>query len=156
MITPLCGLHGDGKLMKLAEKVTSIIHDIYITDSDHLGYQVDQDAFSLRGQNTLSTKREVTAKTKRLKNLIRKHGSILQNEHKLFDDIIREIVQPQFSAFWFETADRLFEDGPLLIQMPTILIGHVVTRSGFDLQPEHEKEFHLKIDDALLEPIKTD
>ena len=102
------------------------------------------------------TKRKVTAKTKRLKNLIRKHGSILQNEHKLFDDIIREIVQPQFSAFWFETADRLFEDGPIMIQMPTILIGHAVTRSGFDLQPEHEKEFHLKIDDALLEPIKTD
>ena len=156
MITPLCGVHGDEKLMKLAEKVTTIIHDIYITDSERLGYQVDQDSFSLRGQHTLGTKRASTALKQKFKNLIRRHGRILHNEHKLFDDIIREVVQPKFSAFWFETSERLFENGPLVIQMPTVIIGHAMGNRVLELEPEHEQQFQLEIDDAVLEPIITE
>ena len=155
MITPLCGLHGDGNLMMLAEKVTAILHDVYITDSDKLGYHVDNEAFSFNGDKTLKTEKMVREMRNKLTALTRKHGGILQHEHKLFDDILKEIVQPQFQAFWFETPERFFEHGPRVIEMPTVLIGHAFSQRGFDLEPEHEEQFKLRIDDAILEPIDT-
>ena len=155
MITPLCSLHGDGNLMSLAQKVTNILHEVYITDSEKVGYHVDNEAFTFNGEKTLKTEKAVREMRNKLNALARRHGGILQHEHKLFDDILREVVQPQFQAFWFETPERFFERGPRVIEMPTVLIGRAFNRGVFDLEPEHEEEFKLRIDDAVLEPIDT-
>ena len=147
-------LHDDPAFMKLAEKVTRIFHEIYPTEGDDLGYFVDRDSFSFRRQNDLTTRRQVEETKRSLTSMLRKSGSQLQYECRQFDNIVREIVCPPFEATWFETPDRYFENGPLMMKMPTVLIKHAHAQKGFTLEAEHEEMFQLKIDLNMIDTFE--
>ena len=147
-------LHEDKEFMTRAEKITRIFHEIYPTEDDQLGFYVDNDSFSFRRQNLLSTQTQVDDTKSSLQRLLKKSGSQLQYEFRLFDNILKEIVCPPFEATWFETPDRYFENGPLLLQMPTVLIQHAHTQKGFALEAEHEEVFQLKIDMNMIDTFE--
>ena len=155
-VAPICTLHGDEEFMGLAVKVTTILHDIYPTDAKELGYYVDNDTFSFRGQNSEKT-RSLINKTKELfRGLMRKAGNKLRHEFSLFDNLVRDVIRPEFEAPWFDMPERKFENGPLLVHMPTMIIGNVLNRTEFELEAEHEEAMDLKIDLSKLEPLPID
>ena len=142
---PLCAMHSNEEFMTLAVKVTKIIHEIYPTEDDNLGYYVDNDHFSFEGKSTLTTHRRVKETHEKIVKNARKAGEFLQNEHRIYDCLIRESVEQPFSATWFEASKKLYECGPCIINMPADLIGAVLAKTMFTLDDEHETLFDLKI-----------
>ena len=149
MTAPLCMIHSDEQFVKHAEKVTKIIHEIYPTESENLGYYVDNDNFSLEGKNALDTVKQLKESREKLTAVARRAGFDLQYEHKSYDNMMKDIVDLPFSANWIDTPVKFYEHGPSLIFMPTEIMGHVLAQTTFRLEPEHEELFQLKIEEHL-------
>ena len=147
---PLCGVHGDETLMSLGAKVTRILHEVYPTESETLGMFVDNGKFSF-DTNTLGKKKEAKIAKNRLRSLARVTGFDLHYEHNSFDAMVKQAVDKPFQADWFETPQRDYELGPLLIHMPTTIMSHVIANKTFVLEKEHEKIFGLNIDRAIMD-----
>ena len=149
---PLCGIHSDGKLMSLGEKVTRILHDVYPTESDTLGMFVDNGKFSFK-TDTLGKQKIAKVAKNKLIGLARTTGFALHYEHNSYDAMVKQCVDKPFQASWFEIGQKYYETGPLLVHMPTAFMGHVLANKVFQLEKEHEKIFGLKVDNALMELI---
>ena len=151
MTTPLCDIHADEMLMLKAEKVTAIIHETYPTESDRLGYYVDNDQFSFEGTNTMHTQKILKEQKKQILAVARIAGMELQYEHNLYDTKIKQNVEPNFTADWFEVATRFYESGPPVIHMPTDIIQTVAANRVLDLvspDPEaQENAYQLRFED---------
>ena len=149
MTSSLCEIHSDEILMLKAEKVTSIIHEVYPTESDRLGYYVDNDQFSFEGTNTTKTQKQLKEQKGKILQVARVAGFDLQYEHNLYDAKIKHVVEPNFNANWFQIAARFYEHGPPLIHMPTDIIHSVRSNKvlQLDYSLEQEKEYQLQLDD---------
>ena len=148
--TPLCGMHSDGELMLLAKRITTIIHEMYPTESDQVGMYCDSEHFSFEGKNTLTTQKYLKETKEKIKAVLRKAGADLHYEHRHYDDMIRNAVDLPFSANWFEVSEKFYEDGPPMIHMPVHIMGHVLNSSTVELEPEHEEVFSLRIEDQFM------
>lgn len=147
---PMCGVQSDAKLMSLGEKVTRILHEVYPTESETLGMFVDNGAFSF-DTNTLGKQKDAKIAKNRLRSLARTTGFDLHYEHISFDAMVKQSVDKPFLASWFEIPQKVYETGPLLIHMPTSMMSHVIANKTFNLEPEHEKIFGLKVDKAIMD-----
>ena len=149
MTTSLCEMHSNETLMLKAEKVTSIIHEIYPTESDRLGYYVDNDQFSFEGTNTTKTQKLLKNQKGKILQVARVAGFDLQYEHNLYDAKIKHTVEPNFTANWFEIASKYYEHGPPLIHMPTDIIHSVRSNKTLqlDYSIEQEQSYQLQLED---------
>ena len=149
MTTSLCEIHSNENLMLKAEKVTSIIHEIYPTESERPGYYVDNDQFSFEGTNTTETQKQLKAQKGKILQVARVAGFELQYEHNLYDAKIKHVVEPNFNANWFEISSRFYENGPPLIHMPTDIIHSVRSNKvlQLDYSLEQADEYQLQLDD---------
>ena len=150
MTTTLCELHSNENLMLKAQKLTSIIHEIYPTESDRPGYYVDNDNFSFEGTSTLATQKIIKEQKKKILAVARHAGIELQYEHNLYDAKIKQNVEPNFTADWFEISSKFYEHGPPLIHMPIDIIQTVTANRllELDVDPETTEEtFKLRFDD---------
>lgn len=147
MTTQLCNIHADKTLMSKAVKVTTVIHEVYPTESDQLGYYVDNDHFSFEGTSTIRTQSLLKEQKKKILSVARVAGMELQYEHNLYDAKIQQRIDPPFSANWFETPARFYEAGPPLLHMPLDIIQIVEGNRTLALEEKHEKHYQLTIAD---------
>ena len=147
MSTSLCEIHANEILMLKAEKVTTIIHEVYPTESEHLGFYCDNDTFSFEGTTTVHCQTLLKKQQKKIKAVARIAGMELQYEHNLYDTRIKQNVEPNFSADWFEIPTSFYQDGPPLVHMPVDVIHSVRGSRQIELRKEHENEYQLTLDD---------
>lgn len=147
MTTSLCEIHANENLMLKAKKVTSIIHEVYPTESEHLGFYCDNDTFSFEGTTTTYCQTLLKRQKKRLESVARVAGMDLQYEHNLYDAKIRQSVESSFTADWFEVATSFYVHGPPMIHMPVDMIHLVRSKKTLELEKDHESEYRLKLDD---------
>ena len=147
MTTSLCEIHSNEILMLKAKKVTSIIHEVYPTESEHLGYFCDNDTFSFEGNTTVHCQTLLKERKRKIVAVARMAGIDLQYEHNLYDAKIRQNVEPAFKADWFEVPTNFYQNGPPMIHMPVEVIRIVRGNKQLELGKDHETDFQLKLDD---------
>ena len=147
MTTPLCEIHANETLMTKAKKVTTVIHEVYLTESEHLGYFCDNDTFSFEGTTTVHCQTLLKKQKKKILKVARVAGMELQYEHNCYDAQIRQTVEPSFTADWFEVQTSFYQNGPPLIHMPVDIIQTVKGKRTLELEKNDETEYHLKLDD---------